>query len=61
MNHDSSSHRAAHTPALRRTDYSPEAKPTGGVRCKCPARPIGPHCDIGAYEAGYLFLPLILK
>ncbi len=24
-------------------------------------RPIGPRCDIGAYEAGYLFLPLILK
>ncbi len=24
-------------------------------------RPIGPHCDIGAYEAGYLFLPLVLK
>jgi hypothetical protein len=24
-------------------------------------RPIGAHCDIGAYEAGYLFLPLIVK
>ncbi len=24
-------------------------------------RPIGAHCDIGAYEAGYLFLPLILR
>jgi hypothetical protein len=24
-------------------------------------RPIGPHCDVGAYEASYLFLPLILK
>jgi hypothetical protein len=24
-------------------------------------RPIGPRCDIGAYESGYLFLPLILK
>ncbi len=24
-------------------------------------RPIGPHCDIGAFEASYLFLPLILK
>jgi hypothetical protein len=24
-------------------------------------RPIGKHCDVGAYEAGYLFLPLILK
>ncbi len=25
------------------------------------SRPIGAHCDVGAYEAGYLFLPLILK
>lgn len=24
-------------------------------------RPIGARCDIGAYEAGYLFLPLILR
>ncbi len=24
-------------------------------------RPIGPTCDMGAYEAGYLFLPLILR
>ncbi len=39
-----------------------------GTDAGCPStdqrgahRPIGTHCDVGAYEAGYLFLPLIMK
>lgn len=46
---------------LNKRDIVCAAAPVDGVDQRGAHRPIGKHYDIGAYAAGYLFLPLVIK